>query len=61
MIEPTETESRETLDMAIAAFRDVYETALNDPGALKAAPVTTPVGRPDETAAVRNPVLKCEF
>ncbi|NLP48853.1 MAG: aminomethyl-transferring glycine dehydrogenase subunit GcvPB [Clostridiales bacterium] len=61
MIEPTETESRETLDKAIAAFRDIYDLALNDPDALKEAPITTPVGRPDETKAVRNPVLKYEF
>jgi glycine dehydrogenase subunit 2 len=61
MIEPTETESRETLDMAIAAFRDVYETAFKDPDAIKVAPVSTPIGRPDETTAVRNPILKYEF
>ncbi len=58
MLEPTETESRETLDSAVAAFKDAYNAAFNDPQSLHNAPVTTPVGRPDETAAVRNPILK---
>ena len=61
MIEPTETESRETLDEAIQAFKDIYNMAINDTEALKAAPITTPVGRPDETTAVRQPILRYEF
>ncbi|HZK39664.1 MAG TPA: aminomethyl-transferring glycine dehydrogenase subunit GcvPB [Clostridia bacterium] len=61
MLEPTETESRETLDDAITAFKEVYAMAFDNPQALRDAPVTTPVGRPDETAAVRNPVLKYTF
>lgn len=58
MIEPTETESRETLDAAAGAMLKLHETALTDPGTLRAAPARTPVGRPDETAAARNPVLR---
>ncbi len=61
MIEPTETESRETLDEAVEAFKEIYAAALENPGELHRAPVTTPVGRPDETTAVRNPVLRYEF
>jgi len=58
MLEPTETESRETLDSAVAALKDALNAAFSDPESLHRAPVTTPVGRPDETAAVRNPILK---
>ena len=61
MLEPTETESRETLDKAIAAFKEVYAMAFENPQALHDAPITTPVGRPDETAAVRNPILRHTF
>lgn len=61
MLEPTETESRETLDKAIAAFKEVYAMAFDNPQALHDAPLTTPVGRPDETTAVRNPVLRYVF
>ncbi len=58
MLEPTETESRETLDFAATALKDALQAAYSDPDSLHRAPVTTPVGRPDETAAVRNPILK---
>lgn len=58
MLEPTETESRETLDCAVAALKDALSAAFSDPDSLHHAPVTTPVGRPDETTAVRNPILK---
>ncbi|MGA2915295.1 MAG: aminomethyl-transferring glycine dehydrogenase subunit GcvPB [Sedimentisphaerales bacterium] len=54
MIEPTETESKETLDAFIEVMKAIAETAKNDPEKLKAAPVTTPVGRLDETAAAKN-------
>lgn len=60
MIEPTETESRETLDAAAQAFKEVYTLAFENPDCLHNAPVSTPIGRPDETAAVRNPVLRYE-
>lgn len=58
MIEPTETESRETLDEAIAVFRELYELAKTDAESLHNAPVTTPVTRLDEVEAARHPVLK---
>jgi glycine dehydrogenase subunit 2 len=54
MIEPTETESKETLDAFIEAMLAIAETAQKDPEKLKAAPVTMPVGRLDETAAAKN-------
>ncbi|HUH17111.1 MAG TPA: aminomethyl-transferring glycine dehydrogenase subunit GcvPB, partial [Methylomirabilota bacterium] len=45
MVEPTETESLETLDHFIGVMRDIAEQAASDPAAIKRAPVTTPVGR----------------
>ena len=54
MIEPTETESKETLDRFIAAMRRIAETAQSDPDQLRAAPVTSPVCRPDEVKAARD-------
>ncbi len=57
MVEPTETESRETLDGFIAAMLALAEVARQDPASLHSAPVSTPVGRLDETAAARKPVL----
>jgi glycine dehydrogenase subunit 2 len=54
MIEPTETESKETLDAFIDAMIEIAELAEKDPEQLKAAPTTTPVCRPNETAAARN-------
>ncbi len=58
MLEPTETESKATLDEFIAAMLEIAEAAKHDPGALHAAPVSTPVGRPDQTQAARKPVVK---
>jgi len=60
MIEPTETESKETLDQFIAVLREIVEEAKRNPDAVMAAPVTTVVGRVDETRAARNPDLKWE-
>ena len=54
MIEPTETESKETIDAFISAMIEIAELAKTDPAKLKEAPTTTPVSRPDETAAARN-------
>ena len=61
MVEPTETESRETLDHAISVFRELHKMAYEAPDALHAAPVTTPVGRLDEVEAARHPVVKYDF
>ncbi len=58
MIEPTETESKETLDSFIEAMKKVAEEAAANPSLLKTAPHNTPIGRPDETGAARHPVLK---
>lgn len=61
MAEPTETESKQTLDAAAEVFLRIYDTAYSDPDALHAAPVTTPVRRLDEVAAARHPKLRYEF
>ena len=58
MIEPTETESKETLDGFIEIMRHIAEEAISDPESLKTAPHTTPVRRLDETTAARQPVLR---
>jgi glycine dehydrogenase subunit 2 len=58
MIEPTETESRATLDAFAAALRDIVETAERDPDELHAEPRSLPVGRLDEVGAARSPVLR---
>ena len=60
MIEPTETESKETIDGFIEVMRKIALEALQDPELLHRAPVSTPIGRPDETTAARQPVVKCE-
>lgn len=61
MAEPTETESKETLDEAIAVFRKLYETAFSDAESLHNAPLSTPVTRLDEVEAARHPVLRFHF
>jgi len=61
MIEPTETEDKASLDYFIATMRELATLAESDPATLKAAPVTLPITRPDETTAARNPNLRfCE-
>ena len=57
MIEPTETESKETLDEFIDVMRRVAKEAAEDPETVKAAPLTTCISHPDETSAAKNPVL----
>ncbi len=61
MVEPTETESRETLDEVIAAFHEIYEKAQTSPEDLHRAPVKTYVKRLDEVQAARKPVLRYFF
>ena len=58
MIEPTETESKETLDGFIAALRAILIAARAAPQSVLAAPVTTAVSRVDETRAARHPDLR---
>ncbi len=57
MVEPTETESKETLDAFIAAMIEIAELAQSNPDELKGCPRTTVVGRLDETLAARKPDL----
>lgn len=54
MIEPTETESPETIDMFIDTMRAITDEAASNPGLLHDAPVNSAVRRLDETAAARN-------
>ncbi len=58
MIEPTETESKETLDDFIEVMEKIAREAKDDPKLLTEAPHNTPVSRPDDTLAAREPVLK---
>lgn len=55
MIEPTETESRETLDEFIDVMRTIAREAIEDPELVKTAPHDTPVSRPDDTQAALTP------
>jgi glycine dehydrogenase subunit 2 len=59
MIEPTETESKETLDAFADAMVRILEEAKENPELVKSAPHTTAVKRLDETTAARKPVLNC--
>jgi len=58
MIEPTETESKPTLDAFAAALQAIAAEAAERPELLHEAPHDTPVGRLDETTAARHPVLR---
>ncbi|MBR4228667.1 MAG: aminomethyl-transferring glycine dehydrogenase subunit GcvPB [Bacteroidales bacterium] len=58
MIEPTETESKETLDAFIDVMHAIAREAAEDPDILHGAPHNAPISRPDETMAARRPVLK---
>ncbi len=55
MIEPTETESKKTLDAFVRVMLSIADEAEKDPAKFKAAPTTTPVGRLDEALAARKP------
>jgi glycine dehydrogenase subunit 2 len=57
MIEPTENESRETLDAFIAVMRQIAGEAATDPDMVKSAPHKTPIGRVDDVLAARRPVV----
>ena len=58
MIEPTESETRETLDAFIHALREIDREVSNDPDLVRKAPHTTPVSRLDEARAARQPDLR---
>jgi glycine dehydrogenase subunit 2 len=57
MIEPTENESKETLDGFIAVMRQIAEEANTNPDMVKSAPHTTPIGRVDDVLAAKHPVV----
>ena len=61
MVEPTETESRETLDEAIALYRQLAEEAREHPETMHQRPEHTPVRRLDEVGAARNPVIRYAY
>lgn len=61
MIEPNETESKETMDGFIEVMIKIKEEAEKEPELLKQAPITTPVTRLDGVQAARNPKLKFDF
>jgi glycine dehydrogenase subunit 2 len=58
MVEPTETETKESLDAFADAIEEILAEAERDPETLKAAPHTTPVRRLDEARAARRPVVR---
>jgi glycine dehydrogenase subunit 2 len=58
MIEPTETESKQTLDAFVAAMKDIAREAREDPDSVRQRPRTTPVRRLDEVTAARRPNLR---
>jgi glycine dehydrogenase subunit 2 len=58
MFEPTETESKETLEHAAAVLKSVREKAFSEPDTLHNAPLRAQIRRADELTAARNPVLK---
>lgn len=58
LIEPTETETKETLDEFAEAIASILVEAADDPGISREAPHTTPVRRLDEAAAARRPIIR---
>ena len=58
MFEPTETETKETLDSVAAVLREIIEEARKAPETMHAKPLTTKVRRLDEVEAARNPIVR---
>lgn len=58
MIEPTENESKDTIDGFVAVMRKIAEEARNNPDVVKSAPHNTPIGRVDDVLAAKHPVVK---
>ena len=56
MIEPTENESKETLDCFIDVMRKIADEAKTNPDMVKSAPHETPIGRVDDVLAAKHPV-----
>lgn len=61
MLEPTETESKETLDEAARVLKMLYQRGYTDPESMKSAPHGAAISRPDEVLAARQPVLRYTF
>jgi glycine dehydrogenase subunit 2 len=61
MIEPTETEAKETLDAFADAMVAIVREAAKEPQLLKEAPHARPVRRLDEVRAAKNPVVRFQF
>lgn len=61
MLEPTETEGKETLDEAADIFLAIYKSAMENPENVRSTPLKTPIRRPDEVKAAREPVLRYKF
>lgn len=57
MIEPTENESKDTIDGFIEVMRRIAEEAKTDPEVVKSAPHNTPIGRVDDVLAAKHPVV----
>ena len=57
MIEPTENESKETIDGFISILRKIAEEAKNEPETVKSAPHNTPIGRVDDVLAAKHPIV----
>ena len=57
MIEPTESESKETIDGFIQVMRKIAEEAKTDPELVKTAPHLTPIGRVDDVLAAKHPIV----
>lgn len=58
MVEPTETESKKSLDDFLAAMKKIIQECKENPALVHSAPHTTPVKRLDEVTAARNPILR---
>ena len=58
MIEPTENESKDTIDGFVAVMRKIAVEARNNPDVVKSAPHNTPIGRVDDVLAAKHPVVK---
>ena len=58
MLEPTETESKDTRDWAAEVYRKLYELGHTDPEYMHGAPHNAQIGRPDEVKAARSPIVR---
>ena len=58
MVEPTETESKAEMDKAVAIYKEIYKTAVENPEIMHEMPLNTAVRRLDEVLAARKPILR---